>query len=101
MVSLLVVCSSYGQAPNAPQFRSGVDVIQLDFRVADGHGQFVRDITRNEVRVFEDGREQTIVTFSLVQLKPPLDADVRESLLDVSSNLSFRDGRAYMLVLDD
>jgi hypothetical protein len=84
------------QRGRPPSFQTAVEFVRLDVRVKDSAGRFVRDLTKNDLAVFEDGKEQTISTFSLVdipvvatELPPPPAAFAS----DVSSNASFRNGR--------
>jgi VWFA-related protein len=106
-------------AQQAPTFRSGVDVVTLDVRVVDRDGHFVDDITADDLKVFEDGREQTVTTFERVNIPIAADttsaADVSEqpaqsavaepAAPDVASNDSAApragDGRLYVLLMDD
>jgi VWFA-related protein len=84
-----------------PAFKAGVDSVRLDTRVVTDDGGFVRGLSKDDFRVFEDGQEQTLTAFSMVELPPPV-IDAGAALpSDVSSNASFRDGRVYLLVLDD
>ena len=89
------------QAPQAPSFRTAVDAVRLDARVVVGDGSFVRGLTKDDFRVLEDGKEQTITAFSMMELAPPVTPAALAFPTDVSSNASFRDGRVYLLVLDD
>jgi VWFA-related protein len=86
------------QAP--PSFKAAVDAVRLDVRVVAADGSFVGDITKDDLRVFEDGQEQAITAFSKVEIPLPAPTGPSPSS-DVSSNVSFRDGRAYLLLLDD
>jgi VWFA-related protein len=65
----------------------------------------VRDLTKNDFEIFEDGVAQTIDRFSLVDIplerteKPRFVAEPIEA--DVATNAREFDGRLYLLVLDD
>ena len=48
-----------------PEFRAGAEVVVLDVVVRDEQGQTVRDLRPEEVRLFEDGVEQELVSFRL------------------------------------
>ncbi len=68
-------------------------------------GQFIRDLTKDDFQVFEDGQRQTISTFTLVDIpieKPdrPLYAEAPIEP-DVKSNERQFDGRVYVAILDD
>jgi VWFA-related protein len=86
-----------------PQFRSTVDVFQLDVSVVDKARQPVRGLTRDDFTVLEDGKPQPIVSFSEVAF-PERDGPIYESqelvAPDVQSN-RFNDRRLFCLVIDD
>ena len=54
------------QQPQAPVFRSGVQVVEVDARVFDGAGRFVTDLTRDDFEILEDGVVQPVVAMTLV-----------------------------------
>jgi VWFA-related protein len=88
-----------------PVFRTEVEYVEVDAVVTDLEGNFVRDLGKDDFQVFEDGRAQTISTFSLVdipveRLERPLFA-VRPVEPDVQSNQRPFDGRVYVVILDD
>lgn len=108
LIALVLVGQSpglAGQQPTPPVFRAAVDLVQVDVRVVDANGQFVRDLRRDEFRVFENGVEQPLSTFSLVEL--PLTMTTAASVAgrrvesDVASNADLVDGRLYVIVMDD
>jgi VWFA-related protein len=49
-----------------PTFRSGVQIVEVDVRVFDKDGRFVRDLTRDEFEVLEKGVPQPLQTLYLV-----------------------------------
>ena len=49
-----------------PEFRSGVEVLEVDARVFDADGRFVLDLTTDDFELFEDGQPQQIQTLFLV-----------------------------------
>ncbi len=91
--------------PPPPTFKSGIESVELDVAVTNSKGVFVRDLTRNDFRVSEDGKPQAVTTFALVDL--PVDrrdeqADAPAPLeSDVTTNEHPVEGRIYVLVLDD
>ena len=91
--------------PQTPTFKVEVNYVEVDLRVTDAQGRFVTDLTKEDFRVLEDGRPQTISTFSLVNIpveradRPLFAAQPIEP--DVESNERVFDGRVYVLVLDD
>ena len=52
-------------AQEAPEFRTGAEVVVLDVVVRDDRGSTVRDLKPEEIRVYEDGVEQEVVSFHL------------------------------------
>lgn len=61
------------------------ELVVLNVTVTDRHNQFVHKIPRAEFKIFEDGREQTINTFSLEET--PFAAAI---LLDTSGSMEGR-----------
>jgi VWFA-related protein len=93
-----------GQQPPIT-FRVEVNYVEIDAIVSDTQGNFVRDLTKNDFQVFEEGTPQSIESFSLVDIPierpdPPLfvPAPIEP---DVRSNRREFDGRVYVLILDD
>jgi VWFA-related protein len=70
-----------GQAAQAPQFRSGVNLILVDVTVRDGKGQPIRDLQASDFELLENGKPQTIVTFAQETITEPASAVVSASTL--------------------
>ncbi len=87
-----------------PRFRVEVNYVEVDAVVTDAQGNFVRDLTRDDFEVIEDGRPQQISAFSIVDV-PVERADVPllapDVVPDVRSNERQFDGRLYLILLDD
>ncbi len=86
-------------------FRSEVNYVEVDATVRDAQGRFVRDLRQDEVQIFENGKPQKVVTFSLVDMpvvrpERPLFSPVAIEP-DVRSNVGGPDGRIYVIMLDD
>src|SRR3954468_5312490 len=112
LLSGVLLSAGQTQAPQSaepqtatPTFKAQVEYVEVDALVTDAQGQFVRGLTKDDFQVFEDGKRQTIATFSLVDIpveradRPlfasrPIDPDVR-------SNERPFDGRVYVAILDD
>ncbi len=96
-----------GQAPppQGPTFRVRVDYVEVDVVVTDREGNLVRDLKKEDFQVLEDGKPQSISTFTLVDIpierpdRPLFQADPIEP--DVRSNEQPFDGRVYVMVIDD
>ena len=85
-------------------FRAEVTFIEVDAFVTDREGRPVHDLTSSDFELYEDGRPQTITSFSAVNL--PIDGRERALLSprpiepDIRSNAAV-DGRIYLILLDD
>ena len=101
----LIVAGAIGVQAQKPTFQTSVNLVDVDVSVRDAQGHFVTGLTAADFEVFEDGKPQTIQTFSYIELpveRPdrfefagrPVAADVRTNR-DVSS------GRVYIILLDD
>jgi len=91
--------------PPVPTFKAQVEYVEVDAVVTDQQGQLVRNLTKDDFQVFEDGKPQNISTFSVVDIPVeradrPLFAE-RPIEPDVQSNERPFDGRVYVLILDD
>ncbi|HMD36064.1 MAG TPA: hypothetical protein VKH42_13900, partial [Vicinamibacterales bacterium] len=73
VASLGVLCASAvvrAQSPQPPAqsqpptFRVQVDYVEVDVVVTDRNGNLVRDLKKEDFQVLEDGRAQTINTFT-------------------------------------
>jgi VWFA-related protein len=91
--------------PQQPTFRVRVDYVEVDVVVTDRQGNLVRDLKKEDFQVLEDGKGQTISTFTQVDI-PVERADrplFAESPIepDVKTNETPFDGRVYVMVIDD
>jgi VWFA-related protein len=88
-----------------PTFKVRVDYVEVDALVTDAQGRFVRDLTKEDFRVLEDGKPQTIANFAIVDL--PIERADRPLFAsapiepDVQTNERPFDGRVYVMVIDD
>src|SRR5438477_11580126 len=76
-VSLLVLAASAalnaGQNAPAPQpqqptFKVQVDYVEVDAVVTDRQGNLVRDLKKEDFQVLEDGKTQSITTYTFVDI---------------------------------
>src|SRR5579864_1810684 len=51
-----------------PTFRAETIYLEVDARVTDKHHQFVSDLRAGDFQLLEDGKPQTIATFSMVDV---------------------------------
>jgi VWFA-related protein len=63
-VVLVVAPGLLGQQDQHPRFRAGVDVVSVSATITDANGRFVRNLTRDDFVVYEDGVRQSILYFS-------------------------------------
>lgn len=88
----------------APRFRAGVELIQLDVSVLDRSRKPVAGLTESDFTILEDGKERPIRAFTPVRLPardgmpPGPFADVRQ---DVATNhIGAQDGRLVIILMD-
>ena len=91
-----------------PNFRAEINYVQLPVRVLDANGQFVSGLRLADFQVLEDGKPQTITSFTLVDIPFVPPGSTTSSPSTPGSALSASDeeipqidGRAYLFVLDD
>ena len=101
----LVAAQRPGGGQPAVTFRTETNFVEVHAIVTDARGAFVRDLTKDDFEIVEDGKPQTPAAFALIDLpierpltllnaKEPIEADVR------ATTRTF-DGRLYVLLLDD
>lgn len=87
-----------------PQFRSGIDLVEVDVAVLDKDRQPVHGLTAADFILTADGRHQSIAAFSEINVADPVDAPstwMRNVAPDVRSNEVPSDRRLVVLLLDD
>ncbi|HJR60287.1 MAG TPA: VWA domain-containing protein [Vicinamibacterales bacterium] len=92
------------QDPARPQFKTGIEVRQLDVVVLDRDGRPVRGLTAGDFTIVEAGQPQKIVTLEEIVVpepEPPSAAWIREVAPDVKTNDVPLDGRLMVIVMDD
>jgi VWFA-related protein len=107
-VLLAILAGLSGLAVQAEQqppatFKSEVGVIEINAVVTDAAGNFVRDLKKDDFQVYEDGRQRSFAFFSLIDMPvlSPARAAARGPESDVRTVAETRNGRVYVLVLDD
>jgi VWFA-related protein len=88
-------------ASQHPTFRAATDVVEVDAVVTDRSGAPVRNLTRNDFHVFEDGQPRTIASLSLVSLPAPATTAPVAPVTDIVTNEGSFTGRLYAIVIDD
>jgi VWFA-related protein len=93
-------------AQQPPRFQTRVELVLLDVSVLDAERRPVRGLAAADFTILEDGRPQTIQTFTAVDVpgrseEAAVAPWTREVVPDVRSNEEFKQGRIVVLVLDD
>jgi VWFA-related protein len=96
-----IACAAVVARTQEQSFRRNVEGVRLDVRIVDRDGRLVRDLTKDDVVVLEDGKEQAITSFELIDI--PVTSEARAPIVDpdVASNAAAAEGRVYLIVLDD
>jgi VWFA-related protein len=92
---------SNGQPQQPPIFRAGVQLVEIDVSVTDGRNELVRNLTKEDFELLEDGKPQTISSFSFLDLpleEPPTPGAPESVAADIASNMT--EGRMYVMLLD-
>ena len=90
-------------AQQPPQFRSGIELVELDVSVLDKDRRPVRGLTALDFMVLEDGQPQEIVSVGEIDVAEPIEAPtawMREVAPDVRANLAASE-RLIVIVMDD
>ncbi len=86
-------------------FKAETNFVEVHAIVTDETGAFVRNLTRDDFEILEDGKPQTPAAFSLIDLpieRAPTPAGATEPVeSDVRSSTHTFDGRIYVVLLDD
>src|SRR4051812_25273398 len=61
MAAVQTLCADEGSLPT---FRTDVNEVVVNFVIRDGRGRYVRGLSRSDIRIFENGAEQDVVSFS-------------------------------------
>src|SRR5687768_4483096 len=89
------------QSDQAPVFRSGVEVMEVDVTVVDAKGMPVRDLRAPEFTVTVDGQPRRVISAEFVSdTSTPSGEPARPRDPYVSNNTDRRPGRLIMLVID-
>ncbi len=88
-----------------PTFRTQIDYVEVSAIVTDDDGNLVRDLAKSDFEILENGKPQSVAVFTPVSI--PFERPERTLIegrplkFDVASNDGVRDGRVYVIVLDD
>jgi VWFA-related protein len=107
---VLVLVASVVLLAQQPTFRAGVTLVSTDVIPRTEKGSFVADLTKENFTVLEDGVQQAIVAFSMVQggrtynlLTPPAAAAAVDGLVLPTARPRANDsvGRVLLILVDD
>jgi len=94
-----------GTGPPSVTFRAETNFVEVHAIVTDQAGAFVRNLTKDDFEILEDGKPQTPAAFSLIDLPvdhPFTPAGATEPVeSDVRATTRTFDGRIYVFLLDD
>jgi VWFA-related protein len=104
-LSILPAAALLGQQSDPPQFRAGVELIQLDVTVLDDNRRPVRGLTASDFTVLEDGTPRPIRAFTPVELVTRTRTTeavwASEVPPDVATNnIDRREGRLVVILMD-
>ena len=106
----LVLCLSalltanQGRDGDLAQFRTGIELIQLDVSVLDGDRRPVRGLTSGDFTVLIDGQPRTVAAFKSVEVPPPGPPPSALWMKDVAPDVVTNAqpaGRVVAIVIDD
>ena len=66
-IVIIALCGTAAFA-QTPTFRLQVEYVEVDARVTDSKGNFVRDLTKEDFQILEDGKPRPLAAFSLVDI---------------------------------
>jgi hypothetical protein len=53
--------------PDTPTFQSKVNLVLVPVVVRDSHGRAIGNLTKDDFQLFDKGKPQTIISFSMVK----------------------------------
>jgi VWFA-related protein len=115
LVALLLAGAPAAQQPASPPspanaqppltFKVDVNYVEIDAQVTDAQGNFVRNLSKDDFQIVENGKPQALTVFSTVEIPvehvdPPLFAKAAIPP-DVSTNARPFEGRVFVIMVDD
>jgi VWFA-related protein len=90
------------QTAQTPQFKSAIDLVQVDVSAVDGNGRPIRDLTAADFDLRVDGKSRRIVSAQFVTVDASVETPTRVSPAGMyySSNAQASGGRLIMIVVD-
>jgi VWFA-related protein len=94
--------------PAPPDFRVAIDLVTTDVIVRDARDQFVADLTKDEIEVYEDGIKQDMASMTLVHggrvlnlQAPPPPPPQEGIILPTARPRNDAAGRIFLIFVDD
>ena len=105
-VALGAALAAQAPQPQQPDFRSGVDLVEVDAWVVDGEGVPVPDLAASDFAVTVDGEPRPVVEAQFIPLgpprrEPPAAATAAPTDLFFSTNADQPPGRLIVLAVDE
>lgn len=97
LVTIVALLSGVASHAQTPQFRAGTELVVVDVVATRADGYPASDLTEKDFELFEDGQQQTIRTFQLVDL---VGMDRPADPSGVFSNRS-EPGAVFAMVMDE
>jgi VWFA-related protein len=97
------VLAAQARSQNLPQFRAGVDVVELDVSVFDKDHHPIKDLKASDFTLLEDKLSRSLVAFGEINIPepPPVTATwMRDVTGDVVEN-DVADKRLFVILIDD
>ena len=95
-------------APGQPDFRVAIDLVTTDVIARDSNDQFVADLTKDEIEIYEDGVRQDLASMTLVHggrvlnLQAPPPPPAQEGIiLPTARPRNDAAGRIFLIIVDD
>ncbi|MEZ5416572.1 MAG: VWA domain-containing protein [Vicinamibacterales bacterium] len=95
-------------APGQPDFRVAIDLVTTDVIARDSNDQFVADLTKDEIEIYEDGVKQELASMTLVHggrvlnLQAPPPPPAQEGIiLPTARPRNDAAGRIFLIIVDD
>ncbi len=106
---LFLWATPQGLASQQLIFHAATEIVTLDVSVVDKDRRPIRDLTKADFTILEDGRPQPLVAFSAVDVpelsvsdQAPAKAQwTRDVAGDITANALPSDGRLFVLLFDD
>jgi VWFA-related protein len=97
LLTLVVLLST-----QAAQFKSSIDLVQVDVSAVDGNGRPIRDLTADDFDLRVDGKPRRIMSAQFITVDANIDASAKPSPASAfySTNAETSGGRLIMIVVD-